>query len=86
MPLLDHFRTPISPRFPWQSFSVVWSVHLAGCLNQQILPEKYLAQIRAQSSLRVETDVSAGEHDESSWKPPQSTQTLPTVFPDNFEV
>src|SRR6266567_9321898 len=43
MPLLDHFRPPLSERRPWESFHTTWASALADALNHDILPPGYIA-------------------------------------------
>ena len=43
MPLLGHFHPPLSDRRPWESFHTTWASALADSLNQDVLPEGYIA-------------------------------------------
>jgi hypothetical protein len=56
MPLLDHFRPPISLRHQWPSFHARWAVALADDLNRR-LPRRFLAENQVQLGRRVEADV-----------------------------
>jgi hypothetical protein len=82
MPLLDHFRPPLSTRRHWHSFHNAWSTYLADALNQS-LPDGYFAEPNAQFGIeidiatfseptRVQTTAS-----EPQWHPQSPTATLP---------
>jgi hypothetical protein len=102
MPLLDHFRPPLHPRRPWESFHATWSVCLMEALNQRWLPQGYYADVQTHASARVEIDVAtyqngsaaADAHGDGSavalaapaWAPPAAVLTMSAVFPDTFEV
>lgn len=101
MPLLDHFRPPLYPRNPWESFHTFWAVTIAERLNS-LLPQRYLATVQTHLGSQVEADVaewegSSGGEDELAdgrgggvavqpWSPPVATFVMPADFPDNFEV
>src|SRR5262249_10805157 len=101
MPLLDHFRAPLSPRYPWESFHTFWAVAIAERLNA-LLPQRYLATVQPHLGSQVEADVAewegrSGGEDEPAdgqaggvavqpWAPPVATLVMPAVFPDDFEV
>ena len=79
MPLLDHFRPPLSLRRHWHSFHNAWATHLAGDLNQR-LPEGYFAEPNVQFG--IEIDVAAFEEPlafpfGTRWSPPVPTMTIP---------
>jgi len=42
VPLLDHFRPPLSVERPWEAFHNAWATTLAGLLNRE-LPADYVA-------------------------------------------
>lgn len=102
MPLLDHFRPPLSTQRHWESFHAAWAGALADSLNEEWLPEGYFAEEQVHPSARVEIDVATFEESQSSqssqnggpvailpakvWTPPAPTMTLPIEFPDRFEV
>jgi Protein of unknown function (DUF4058) len=72
MPLLDHFRPPLSDRRHWHSFHNSWATYMSSQLNS-LLPEGYFAE--ANVLFGIEVDVAAFEEPganspESSWKPP----------------
>jgi hypothetical protein len=98
MPLLDHFRPPLSEETPWESFHSFWAVEIAALLNR-VLPRRYRAEVQTHLGTQVEADVAewdrAPDADEGNgeggtavqvWAPPAPPLTLPVVFPDDFEV
>ena len=81
MPLLDHFRPPLSIRRHWHSFHNAWSSTLKTELNR-ILPDEYFAEANVQFGIEIDVAVqkqsSAGRSDETtSWMPKSPTLTLP---------
>lgn len=99
MPLLDHFRPPLSQIRHWDSFHGAWAEAMAQQLNQLLLPDRFVAEARVQLGGQVEVDV--GAFDERSvsasssptggtavWAPPGPTATATLHFqsPDLFEV
>lgn len=56
MPLLDHFRPPLSMQRQWRSFHTGWAENLTAFLNQR-LPNGYFAEPTA--SYGIEVDVAA---------------------------
>jgi hypothetical protein len=88
MPLLDHFRPPLSERRQWHSFHHAWAAMLAFDLNRQ-LPEGYFADPNVQYG--IEIDVGAFDEGSASaastWTPPEPTMTMPmTLVTDVVEV
>jgi hypothetical protein len=89
MPLLDHFRPPLSLRRHWHSFHNSWATYLAADLNRQLPPE-YFAEANVQFG--IEIDVAAFEEPDGgggfhSWTPPAPTSTIPyPVVTDQVEV
>jgi hypothetical protein len=77
MPLLDHFRPPLSTRRHWHAFHNSWATYLAAALNRQ-LPEGYFAEANVQFG--IEIDVAAFEEPGSGsvnhWTPPAPTATV----------
>src|ERR1700757_4736179 len=57
MPLLDHFRPPLSERRPWESLHAAWASALADALNERILPAGYVALEQIHAGAVVEIDV-----------------------------
>lgn len=56
MPLLDHFRPPLSQRRHWDSFHGAWAEAIAANLNQSLLPERFVAEARVKLGGQVEID------------------------------
>ena len=97
MPLLDHFRPPISRQHSWESFHSNWATRLADRLNEELPPE-YLAEEQTHAG-RIEIDVATYERaspqggadgvallEPRTWAVPAATAAVPIVFPDSFEV
>ncbi len=85
MPLLDHFRPPLSTRRHWHSFHNAWSTYLADDLNQR-LPEGYFAEPNAQFGIEIDvatySEVDSGTssrwlEEYPQWIPESPTVTLP---------
>jgi hypothetical protein len=97
MPLLDHFRPPLSQRRHWDSFHGAWAEAIALSLNQSLLPPQYVAEARVKLGGRVKIDVgtfagngpaaSAASGGVAVWAPPKPA-LAPLAFqdPDLFEV
>jgi hypothetical protein len=91
MPLLDHFRPPLSVRRNWYSFHNAWATFIASELNSR-LPEGYFAEPNAQFG--IEIDVATFEEAGSvaigsaaSWTPPSPSLTIPfSIVTDMVEV
>ncbi len=93
MPLLDHFRPPLSLRRDWHAFHNAWATTIAYELNRQ-LPEGYFAEPSVQFG--IEIDVATFEEraragnlagDGGDWTAPAPTQTVPMpVLSDLVEV
>lgn len=100
MPLLDHFRPPLSTQRHWESFHTTWASAIADALNEAWLPEGYFAEEQLHPSARVEIDVATFEDVGSTaaggaatavsprkvWSPPAPTWTIPGLFPEGVEV
>src|SRR5216683_6889835 len=98
MPLLDHFRPPLSQRRHWDSFHGAWAEAMATNLNQSLLPERFVAEARVKLGGQVEIDVGTfaeqangppmGAGGVAVWAPPKPTPTAALDFqdPDVFEV
>ncbi len=79
MPLLDHFRPPLSERRHWHSFHNSWATYISSQLNA-LLPEGYFAEANVQYG--VEIDVAAFEEPgantpSNSWTPPAPLASVP---------
>ncbi len=100
MPLLDHFRPPLSLRRHWESFHVNLAGAIADVLNEDLLPEGYFAEEHARLGARVEIDVATfadagagGPRDRATatmpprtWAPPIPALIVSAAFTDQFEV
>jgi hypothetical protein len=89
MPLLDHFRPPLSRERHWDSFHAGWAEAMARHLNESLLPDHFVAEARVNIGGRVEIDVAAfaatgGAASENGavavWAPPQPTLAAPLDF------
>jgi Protein of unknown function (DUF4058) len=99
MPLLDHFHQPLFPTHSWESFHARWATAIADSLDR-LLPPRYFAEVHAHLGSRVEADVeefeattkdttnglAGGTVALQTWAPPVATQSMPVLFPDDFEV
>jgi hypothetical protein len=101
MPLLDHFRAPLYPLHPWESFHTFWIAAIGEGLNRS-LPQRYFAVVQTHLGMAVEADMAEFEGEEGAeeelsdgqgggvavqaYAPPAATMTLPAYFPDVFEV
>lgn len=98
MPLLDHFRAPVHPKWPWESFHSAWATEIMKALNSGLLPPGYLAFAQVHLGERIEVDIAAEEDRDAvssngtggiatqTWSPPAATSSLPARFPDSIEV
>jgi hypothetical protein len=101
MPLLDHFHAPVKDKLPWDSFHSNWATRIADLLNDRWLPAQFIASEHTHSGAQLEIDVATWERTEEeavpsangavatlpkTWTPPMAQHTIPTVFPDTFEV
>jgi hypothetical protein len=59
MPLLDHFRPPLSRTHPWRGFHGAWAAAMARLLNAGVLPPGYYAVPFLDRDDPVEIDVAA---------------------------
>jgi hypothetical protein len=95
MPLLDHFRPPLSRKHPWRSFHGAWAAAIARLLNAGVLPEGYYAAPFLDRDGPIEVDVAAlREGDstvgapigESKWEPSAPTAAVAVEWPNLDEV
>lgn len=98
MPLLDHFRPPLSQLRHWDSFHGAWAEAIAQHLNQLLLPERFVAEARVKLGGEVEIDVGTFAEEQASsttgpvgvatWSPPRPAAIALLDFqaPDTFEV
>jgi len=99
MPLLDHFRPPISKRGSWEGFHGGWPMAIVMNLCK-LLPEQYVAEPRVHLGKNFEVDVCTfdmvGENtlpsDQTAngggtaiWAPPAPTLTLELDPTENYE-
>ena len=59
MPLLDHFRPPLSRTYSWRGFHGAWAAAMARMLNAGVLPPGYYAVPFLDRAGPVEVDVAA---------------------------
>jgi hypothetical protein len=62
MPLLDHFRPPLSAQRHWEGFHARWASAISDALNGR-LPPGYFAEPQVHPGSRVEMDVAAFKRD-----------------------
>jgi hypothetical protein len=100
MPLLDHFRPPLSERRPWESFHTTWASALADLLNQGGLPHGYIALEHVSAGASIEIDVGTfGEEQGPAdggartatvpatvWLPAVAPLVIPAAFPASSTV
>ncbi|MGI8977819.1 MAG: DUF4058 family protein [Pirellulaceae bacterium] len=96
MPLLDHFRPPLSTQRHWESFHTTWASAIADALNERWLPEGYFAEEQMHPAARVEVDVATFESSgggaistvapKKTWTPPAPSITLPRMIFEGTEV
>lgn len=89
MPLLEHFRPPLSVTHPWKGFRSAWANAITNGLNE-VLPEGYYAIPEVPLGDQIEIDVAtleSGEPKPSSggvatalWAPPRPRLTAPVDF------
>jgi len=61
MPLLDHFRPPLSRTHPWRAFHGAWAAAMARLLNAGVLPVGYYALPFMDHDGPVETEPQVAE-------------------------
>jgi len=94
MPLLDHFRPPVSELEQWNSFHSNWATRIADRLTE-LIPHEFRVHENLKLGGGVEIDVAAvrsapGMNGTTSphhslWQPFAAT-IIPATFPDRFEV
>ncbi len=94
MPLLDHFRPPLSTQRHWESLHTTWAATIADALNES-LPEGYFAEEQLHPAARVEIDVATFEGRKGTggvataartYSPPAATRTVPNVLVEGIEL
>jgi hypothetical protein len=87
MPLLDHFRPPLSVTHPWKGFHSAWANAIANGLNQ-VLPPGFWAIPEVPLAGQIEIDVAtleerrngAGGVVTATWAPPRPALTAVVDF------
>jgi hypothetical protein len=65
MPLLDHFRPPLSSRLRWESLHSGWATRIADTLNRDFLPAEFLAEECTHLGTSLQIDVAVREQPEA---------------------
>jgi Protein of unknown function (DUF4058) len=99
VPLLDHFRPPLSERRPCGSFLTTWASTLADPLNREILPPGYIALEQVHAGAAIEIDLAPWTESTSAanggatatatrtvWTPAAAPMILPANFPPSCTV
>jgi hypothetical protein len=94
MPLLDHFRPPISNEIQWNSFHAAWASFITNALND-VVPSEFRVHESSKLGGGLEIDVAtvktspdtngAVSSRHSVWQPSPAV-AVPATFPDRFEV
>jgi hypothetical protein len=85
MPLLDHFRPPLSVQRHWHSFHNAWATYLAAQLNRR-LPAGYFTEANVQFGVQIdvaafeEASPTAAGPPSEGWTAPVPTLTIPIVL------
>ncbi len=89
MPLLEHFRPPLSTTHPWKGFHSAWANAITTGLNE-VLPEGYYAIPEVPLGDQIEIDVATLENAEPNpsaggvatavWAPPRPRLAAPVDF------
>lgn len=93
MPLLDHFRPPISTRAPWPSLGTLWVGRVMGYLNRILPGERYAAVSTVHLGAQAEADVAEFEIP-GDWSPQTAgglvvappLLTIEATLDDQFDV
>ncbi len=99
MPLLDHFRPPLSLLRPWESFHTTWATALADQLNRDVLPPGFIAleQVHAGAAIEIDVGTYASPSPAASaggtatlartvWLPATAPVVMPAAFPPSCTV
>jgi hypothetical protein len=94
MPLLDHFRPPVSVLEQWNSFHSNWATRIADRL-MELVPDEFRVHENLKLGGGIEIDVAAVKTSpeangavtprHSVWQP-TSKVVVPATFPESFEV
>jgi hypothetical protein len=90
MPLLEHFRPPLSVTHPWKGFHSAWANAITNQLNE-VLPDDYYAIPEVPLGDQIEIDVATLESAANAtpagggvatavWAPPRPRLTAPVDF------
>jgi hypothetical protein len=77
MPLLDHFRSPLSRQHSWRSFHGMWAAAMARLLNAGVLPPGYIAAPFVDRDGPIDIDVATLQGSESTETPEGAQGTQP---------
>src|SRR5262245_31209015 len=94
MPLLDHFRPPLSDYVRLESFLFTWTTSLTDLIYKVAPPQFFANEIisaRGQPQIDIEDSTPddgpvAEAARQAVWKPSPPDQAFSAVIPDNFEV
>lgn len=94
MPLLDHFRPPVTDEVQWNTFHSNWATRIADRLGE-VIPAEFRAHENLKIGGGIEIDVATIRNrpvangtdtpKQSDWQPPRAI-TVSAVFPERFEV
>src|ERR1700722_9747449 len=94
MPLLDHFKPPVSELQQWNSFHSNWATRIADRLTE-LVPDEFSVIENLKLGGGTEIDVAAVKTSpetngavtshHSVWQP-HAQAIVPATFPDRFEV
>ncbi|MFO0850579.1 MAG: DUF4058 family protein [Gemmataceae bacterium] len=62
MPLLDHFRPPMTDIVDWETFHAAWAHETMRHLHEAVLPPRYAARTFVHFGRQIEVDVAAVEN------------------------
>ncbi len=83
MPLLDHFRPPLSGRRQGHAFLNAWATYLASDLNRR-LPARFFAEANVQFGIEIDVgtfEEAAGGDGLFPWEPAEPNLTVPVTLP-----
>jgi hypothetical protein len=97
MPLLDHFRAPLSVERPWDGVHSAWASAIAAQLNRDLLPPDYFAMPQVTFGGGVEIDVATSRQAARSdsgngtvatalWAPPALSAAIDFANQPAYEV
>src|SRR6266545_4490267 len=95
MPLLDHYRPPLSRTHPWRAFHGAWAAAMARLLNAGVLPSGYYAVPFLDRDGPIEIDVATlhesdgadtGTNGTQPWSPGEPQLSVAVEWPAADEV